>query len=89
MPRRAAGSADMGEYAVQLVEAVVAHHQTALTPRGVLDGYLGTELVGQFLLEALHVRIPVPCRGLGRCACGRRRSRWKFNARALNARIAA
>jgi hypothetical protein len=68
----AGGSGDVGEDAVQLVEAVVAHHQPAPAPRGVLDGHLGTELVGQLLLEALHIRVPVPGRVSRGFAGGRR-----------------
>src|SRR6185312_15827789 len=64
------GSADVGQDAVQLVEAVVADHQPALAARGVLDGHLGTELVGQLLLEALYIRVAVSAR----LASGRRRA---------------
>ena len=48
---------DVRENTVELVEAVVAHDQLALAAGGMLDGDLRTELVGEFLLEALDVRV--------------------------------
>jgi len=54
---RAAELLDMREDAVELVEAVVTHDQLALATGGMLDGDLRAELVGEFLLEALDVRI--------------------------------
>jgi hypothetical protein len=48
---------DVREDAVELVEAVVTHDQLALTAGGMLDGHLRTKLVGEFLLEALDVRV--------------------------------
>ena len=56
-PGRGRRLLDVRQDAVQLVEAVVTHDQLALAAGGMLDGDLRSELVGEFLLEALDVRI--------------------------------
>lgn len=59
--RRAAGRnralLDVRQDAVELVEAVVTHHQLPLAAGRMLDGYLRTKLVGELLLKALDVRV--------------------------------
>jgi hypothetical protein len=45
------------EDAVQLVEAVVTHDQFAFATGRMLDGDLRAELVSEFLLEQLDVRV--------------------------------
>ena len=47
----------MREDPVELVQAVVIHHQLPFAGRGMLDGDLRTELVGVLLLEAQDVRV--------------------------------
>ena len=63
---------DVGEDAVELVEAVVAHDQFAPSAGALLDGDLGAELLGEVLLEAQHVRVPRRGHGLARARLGSR-----------------
>src|SRR5262245_52980505 len=60
---------NVGEDSVELVEAVVADYQLALTGRRMLDRDPGAQLFGQLLLQAVDVRIT---RGLFRCLACRR-----------------
>ena len=48
---------DVRQDSIQLIQAVVAHHQLALATGGMLDGDLRAELVSELLLEALDVRV--------------------------------
>src|SRR5579863_2879380 len=47
----------MSQDAVELVEAVVAHHQLPPSPRRLLDRNTGAELLGELRLEPLDVRV--------------------------------
>src|SRR6516164_8432335 len=67
-----ASSLDVCEDAVELVQAVVAHHELAPASAARLDRDPSTELLRQLLLEARHIRIALgsaivrgrPVRGL-------------------------
>src|SRR5262249_38030406 len=58
-PRRPRGgwfqSADVGEDAVQLIQAVVAHDEATLAAGRVLDRYLRAQLIGKLLLQPIHI----------------------------------
>src|SRR5580704_11154700 len=57
VPHHGRTLADVLDDAVELVEAVVVHHQLAPAAAAVLDGHARAELVGQLPLQALDVGI--------------------------------
>jgi hypothetical protein len=57
MPLTGVMSVDVGEDAVELVEAVVADHQLAFATGRMLDRNLRAKLLRQFLLETVYVRV--------------------------------
>src|ERR1700754_594886 len=66
---------DMREDPVELVQAVVIHHELAFAGRGMLDGHLRAELVGELLLEAQDVRVASIVLSFGRV----RRRAWRLH----------
>src|ERR1700680_3001862 len=52
---------DVRQDPVELVQTVVTHHELALATAARLDGDAGAELLGELLLQALHVRVARGC----------------------------